>query len=204
MIAVFKHELRGYFHSLSAYVFGAFLLAFVGLGAMLYNIQAAVSNFEYVLDLPVQLLLPQPLGLPHEAQVFLRRFAHIEGGLLRQVADEALGLVGFFKDIVAVDADVTLGGGKASGHDVHGGGFARAVGPQEAVDLPVLDAEGEVVHGLEVAVAFCQMLYFDHWEASFAVSFGPITVIIAAQAERKLKRAGHCPALLRAEGPHLF
>ena len=49
MIAVFKHELRGYFHSLSAYVFGAFLLAFVGLGAMLYNIQAAVSNFEYVL-----------------------------------------------------------------------------------------------------------------------------------------------------------
>lgn len=49
MISVFKHELRGYFHSLSAYVFGAFLLAFVGLGAILYNIQAAVSNFEYVL-----------------------------------------------------------------------------------------------------------------------------------------------------------
>ena len=50
MIAVLKHELRNYFHSLTAYVFGAFLLAFVGLGAMLYNIQAAVSNFEYVLS----------------------------------------------------------------------------------------------------------------------------------------------------------
>lgn len=50
MIAVFKHELRNYFHSLTAYVFGAFLLAFVGIGAMLYNIQAAVSNFEYVLS----------------------------------------------------------------------------------------------------------------------------------------------------------
>jgi len=50
MIAVLKHELRIYFHSLTAYVFGAFLLAFVGLGAMLYNIQAAVSNFEYVLS----------------------------------------------------------------------------------------------------------------------------------------------------------
>lgn len=50
MTAVLKHELRSYFHSLTAYVFGAFLLAFVGFGSMLYNLQAAVSNFEYVLS----------------------------------------------------------------------------------------------------------------------------------------------------------
>lgn len=50
MTAVLKHELRLYFHSLTAYVFGGFLLAFVGIGAMMYNIQAAVSNFEYVLS----------------------------------------------------------------------------------------------------------------------------------------------------------
>lgn len=49
-MAVLKHELRIYFNSLTAYVFGAFLLAFVGLGAMLYNLQAAVSNFEFVLS----------------------------------------------------------------------------------------------------------------------------------------------------------
>lgn len=50
MIAIFKHELRLYFHNLTAYVFGAFLLVVVGIGAMLYNLQAAVSNFEYVLS----------------------------------------------------------------------------------------------------------------------------------------------------------
>lgn len=50
MIAVFKHELRNYFHSLTAYVFGAFLLVFIGIGSMLYNLQAAVSNFELVLS----------------------------------------------------------------------------------------------------------------------------------------------------------
>ena len=50
MTAIFKHEVRSYFHSLTAYVFGAFLLVVVGFGAMLYNIQAAVSNFEYVLS----------------------------------------------------------------------------------------------------------------------------------------------------------
>ncbi len=48
MIAVLKHELKLYFHSLTAYVFGAFLLVAVGLGSMLYNLNAAVSNFEYV------------------------------------------------------------------------------------------------------------------------------------------------------------
>lgn len=50
MTAVLKHELANYFHSLTAYIFGVFLLVFVGIGAMLYNIQAAVSNFEYVLQ----------------------------------------------------------------------------------------------------------------------------------------------------------
>ena len=50
MTAVLKHELSGSFHSLTAYIFSAFLLAFVGIGAMLYNIQSAVANFEYVLS----------------------------------------------------------------------------------------------------------------------------------------------------------
>lgn len=50
MGAIFRHELRNYFHSLTAYVFGAFLLAVIGIGAMLYNLEAAVSNFEFVLS----------------------------------------------------------------------------------------------------------------------------------------------------------
>lgn len=51
MIAVLKHELRSYFHSLTAYVFGAFLLVFIGVGSVYYNLQEAVSNFEFVLGL---------------------------------------------------------------------------------------------------------------------------------------------------------
>ncbi|MCM1026920.1 MAG: ABC transporter permease [Roseburia sp.] len=49
MTAVFKHELRNHFHSLTAYAFGAFLLVFVGIGSMVYNIQGAMANFEYAL-----------------------------------------------------------------------------------------------------------------------------------------------------------
>ena len=39
MKAIMKHELKLYFHTLTAYVFGAFLLVFVGIGAMMYNIR---------------------------------------------------------------------------------------------------------------------------------------------------------------------
>ena len=49
MIAVLKHEMRGYLNSLTAYLFCAFLLAFIGVGAMLYNIQSSVASFELVL-----------------------------------------------------------------------------------------------------------------------------------------------------------
>lgn len=49
MIAILKHELRNYFHSLVTYLFIGFLLIFVGIGALLYSIQSAVANFEYVL-----------------------------------------------------------------------------------------------------------------------------------------------------------
>ena len=50
MKAIFKHELRLYFESLTAYFFGAFLLLFIGIGSMLYNLRSAVSNFEFVLS----------------------------------------------------------------------------------------------------------------------------------------------------------
>ncbi|MBQ6678620.1 MAG: ABC transporter permease subunit [Lachnospiraceae bacterium] len=49
MIAVLKHELRSTFNSLTIYLFSAALLCFVGVGAMIYNIQASIASFEYVL-----------------------------------------------------------------------------------------------------------------------------------------------------------
>ena len=50
MTAVLKHELSLFYHNMTGYVFGAFLLLFTGIGAMLYNINSSVANFEYVLE----------------------------------------------------------------------------------------------------------------------------------------------------------
>ena len=49
MNAVFRHELSSHFHSLSAYVFGAFLLLFGGVYTMVMNLNNLMSNFEFVM-----------------------------------------------------------------------------------------------------------------------------------------------------------
>ena len=50
MIAIFKHEIRDAFNSLTVYLFCGALLLFVGVGTMYYNISYSVANFEYVLN----------------------------------------------------------------------------------------------------------------------------------------------------------
>ena len=50
MTAVFRHELSSYFTGLTGYVFGGFLLLFTGIYTMVYNLNALVSNFEYVME----------------------------------------------------------------------------------------------------------------------------------------------------------
>ena len=49
MKAILKHELSSYFTGMMGYVFGAFLLFFAGMYAMVYNIKEAITNFEYVI-----------------------------------------------------------------------------------------------------------------------------------------------------------
>ncbi len=51
MKAVFKAELKSYFSGLSGYVFGAFMLLFVGIYMHVYNIKQLMVNYEYVLGL---------------------------------------------------------------------------------------------------------------------------------------------------------
>jgi len=50
MISVLKREVYMYFQSMTAYVFGAFLLLFTGIGALVYNIHSSIANFELVLN----------------------------------------------------------------------------------------------------------------------------------------------------------
>lgn len=50
MGAIYKREMRTYFHGIVAYVFCIFLLFFVGLYSMIYCLKAQYPRFEYVLS----------------------------------------------------------------------------------------------------------------------------------------------------------
>lgn len=49
MLAIYKKELKSYFHSMIGYVFMAFFLAIIGIYMTAYNIVQQVANFEYAL-----------------------------------------------------------------------------------------------------------------------------------------------------------
>lgn len=49
MFAVFRHEVSSYFTSVMSYIFGGFLLLFAGIYTMVYNLDAHLTNFEYVI-----------------------------------------------------------------------------------------------------------------------------------------------------------
>lgn len=50
MIAIFKRELKFYYHGMLGYLFAALMLIFAGIYTMTYNLSGYYSNFEYVLS----------------------------------------------------------------------------------------------------------------------------------------------------------
>ena len=101
------------------------------------------------------------LQLGNEQQILLHGHFLIQRRQFRQVADAGLGRGGLVGDVVAVDLDRAVGGRNVTGNNVHGGGLARAVGAEQAVDAAILHGEADVVHRGVAAIALCQMLYFD-------------------------------------------
>lgn len=50
MAAIYKRELKSYFHSMIGYVFIAFLMVFIGIYFMAYNLNYGYPYFSYVLN----------------------------------------------------------------------------------------------------------------------------------------------------------
>ena len=66
------------------------------------------SLLHDLLYLVLQLQTMQPFGLPHETQVLLRGFVHIQRRLLRKIANEPFGLIRLLKNVVSSDSHMTL------------------------------------------------------------------------------------------------
>ena len=77
-----------------------------------------------------------PVEARDEFQVLAHREILVEAEALRHVADMALDLVGFGADVVAETGAAALVRGQQPAQHADGGGLARAVGAEEAVDSP--------------------------------------------------------------------
>lgn len=61
MLAVFRRDLRSYLVTMTGWVFVAFVLLFMGIYSMLYNLNGGYGNFEYVLS---ELTIVYLVGVP--------------------------------------------------------------------------------------------------------------------------------------------
>ncbi len=85
----------------------------------------------------------------------------IERESLRHIAHPLAGGDIFRVDRLAEQPGFAFAGGQQAGEHLHGGGFAAAVGAEEAEDFTAGDAEVNVVDGDEVAKAHGQPTGFD-------------------------------------------
>ena len=108
-----------------------------------------------------------PLELCHKVQILLHGHFRVERRLLRQVAHTGFGLLCLLRQTESGYLHLALSGGKIAGKDIHNGGFARAVGPQQAVDLAIRHRKREILHGRAAAVGLAQVRNFDHSKLSF-------------------------------------
>ena len=113
----------------------------------------------------LDMLLPGELGLfqlVHKIQVFLYRHIHVQGRQLRQVANHLFHLARLLQGVLARYSHLAGGGGEVACDDVHRGGLASAVGPQEPNNGALLDFKTHAVQRQVLAIALGEVLDLYH------------------------------------------
>ena len=100
-------------------------------------------------------------------------FAHILQGcggkiedIVRDGADGGLDLR-IFVDFFTVQGDLAAVRAVDAQQAADGGGLARTVGTNQAVDGTLGDGHGKIVQGLEITKGFCDVFQFQHIHSSF-------------------------------------
>ena len=89
----------------------------------------------------------KPAQFGHKTEEALHRHVGVSRGVFRQIADEALGGNGVLGHVEAADRHLALRRGNEAGDHAHGGGFARAVGPEKSQHFAPFHRKGNVIDG---------------------------------------------------------
>ena len=114
----------------------------------------------------------------YELKICINCHIRIKRGMLRQIADLFLGEDGIVKNVGAGDLDGAGRGRKITCHDVHRGGFARAVASQKAQNLTLPDPERNAVQGANLSESLCEIVDFNHKYTSELQNRVPVGYIL--------------------------
>ena len=103
-----------------------------------------------------------PVHVGDELQHFAPGELLVEERLVGNIADELTRLPATLVQVEPADAHAARGREQQAAHHLDGGGFAGAVGAQEREQLAPADGEVQVVDGDLAAVAFGNVVEFDH------------------------------------------
>ena len=101
----------------------------------------------------------------------------------------AAGGDGLGHDVVAGDGGGAGGGGDEARKHAHGGGLAGAVGAEEAEDLALVEAEGDIVHRGEAAEPLGQARDLDQCRHA-SPPRPPVPAVGSSRIDGHCKRGG--------------
>ena len=107
------------------------------------------------------------VGHGEEVEEFPDFHAVVDAEVVGHEADHAADGHRVGGDRVAADAALARGRPQQRGQEADGRALARAVGADEAEDLPLADGEAQVVDGHEIAVPLGEVDHLDHAPALF-------------------------------------
>ena len=149
---------------------GELLLHAVGIGGDgLGQIVRQLEAGRVVADAGLAVVRADAEDVGDEIEVFDAGHEFVEIGVIRDVGHQALAGERVFADGCAADADIARVELQDAGDGFEGGGLARAVVADEAVNFTGSDVQAEVVNGLLLAVGFGQMFDSQHNAASLHV-----------------------------------
>ena len=95
-------------------------------------------------------------------EVFLHAHLRVKRDVFRHVTDAGTHLARLAGHVETGHAGPPAGGRQVTGQDPHGRALARAVGPEETDNFPLLDGEIEIADGCDAGVFFGQSCNLDH------------------------------------------
>ncbi len=135
-----------------------------------------------------------PIGRSEELEVLDHLHIVIDAEEVGHVADDAADFLRAGVDRVAAHGRLTPGGIQERGEDPHRRRLARAVGADEAVDVPLIERQVEPIESVQLPVHLGQFMRLDH-ERAPRVS-GPVKDRSAVACPAT--RSGHPPGFLRS------